>query len=107
MKLGESYIDRLDGDRRKQRDNTEHNSWVFLFQEAVQELEEDPEVDIRVLMKYTSDSSRSSSSEEKCICNKSWPFACVAVLSAQWAKSGGQAAALTNILIDKKSLNVD
>ena len=81
MKLGESYIDRLDGDRRKQRDNTEHNSWVFLFQEAVQELEEDPEVDIRVLMKYTSDSSRSSSSEEKCICNKSWPFACVAVLS--------------------------
>ena len=86
LRLGESYIDRLDGDMRKQRDDTKHYSWVFLFQEAVQELEEDPEVDIRVLMKYTSDWFVSTSSaEEKCLCNKNWPFGCVAVLSVRSA----------------------
>jgi len=41
VRLGESYVDRLDGGKRKARDDTEHNSWVFLFQEAVEELEEE------------------------------------------------------------------
>merc|ERR1711936_410697 len=79
VKLGDVYVDRLDRDREKERNDRRHNSWVFLFQEAVQELEDDP--DIRVLMKKRSGFDSTSSAEEKCICNQDWKFGCIAVLS--------------------------
>ena len=81
MKLGDVYVDRLDRDREKERNDRRHNSWVFLFQEAVQELEDDPDTDIRVLMKKRSGFDSTSSAEEKCICNVDWKFGCIAVLS--------------------------
>ena len=81
VKLGDVYVDRLDRDREKERNDRRHNSWVFLFQEAVQELEDDPDTDIRVLMKKRSGFDSTSSAEEKCICNEDWKFGCIAVLS--------------------------
>ena len=85
VKLGDVYVDRLDRDREKERNDRRHNSWVFLFQEAVEELEEDSETEIRVLMKYISDWRSTASAEEKCLCNKMWPFGSVALISVSSA----------------------
>ena len=78
--LADTYTDRTDGNRVKKANQYRTLSWTFRFQEAVANLQEDPNIDIRVLMSYYRGITSSSAAEENCICGN-WPWACIAVLT--------------------------
>ena len=78
--LADTYTDRTDRNRTKEANKYRTLSWTFRFQEAVANLPEDRNIDIRVLMSYYRGIVTSSAAEENCICGN-WPFACIAVLT--------------------------
>jgi len=88
FEIKETFIDRNDGNRNKTFYSGDLMAWTFGFQEAVGELlghnSTATEPHIRILMRYTPWTLRSAT-EENCICNPDWPFACIAIFSVdQW-----------------------
>ena len=89
--LGQSYIDRNDGNRRKtlRGNEKEVDAWIFTFQEAVQKLDNSlrNSVDIRILMRHFRGNNYVASSEEDCICNFNWPYGCVSTYTVDETES--------------------
>lgn len=88
FKIKETFIDRNDGNRSKTFDKLDLWAWTFGFQEAVGELlghnSSEAEPHVRILLRYTPGKLRAAT-EENCICNPDWPFACIAIFSLdQW-----------------------
>merc|ERR1712142_357005 len=81
VKLKENYTDRLDGNEIKILDTKRLLAITFSFQEAVQELPNRNDVDLRILLvKYQNTFSKHAFAEEHCLCKPSG-YGCVVVFS--------------------------
>jgi len=85
VQLKDSYVDRLDMNKSKLFDKRKIEAYTFAFQEAVQELPNRNDVDLRILLvERRSSFSPDAQTEERCICNPTG-FGCISVMSLRGA----------------------
>jgi len=82
IKLKDTYVDRINGNKTKKVDINNIFSHTFTFQEAVQKLPGRRNVDLRILIipERRGGGPTLATAEETCICNYNW-FGCIAVFS--------------------------
>lgn len=96
VQFKENYVDRLDRNKTKNFDKTKIEAYTFAFQEAVQELQNRNDVDLRILLiQRQSYFHPYAQTEEHCICNPTG-FGCITVLSIRSPTNWGTAALLTH-----------
>jgi len=84
LRLEETYIDRNDENKTKQFNKWDVWPWTFAFQEAVENQLNETErfsVDVRILLRFYPGLSSTSTAEENCIGDHSWPRGCIMVFS--------------------------
>ena len=92
VKIGKTYIDRLDSNTTKTFNQSDIFSHTFTFQEAVQQMKGRMNVNVRLLVipGEILDSEEKATAEEHCVCEPDW-FGCIIVLSIgdkhNWSKS--------------------
>ena len=88
MRLGSTYIDRNDENKTKQFNKWDVWPWTFAFQQAVENLDDEERfsVDVRILLRYYPGLSSTSTAEENCIGDHSWPRGCIMVFSVDPCK---------------------
>jgi len=83
VKIKRTYTDRLDNNKRKTLNPKNEFAVAFAFQEAIESLpcnDVTRPPHIRILLRI-GNGGLASATEEKCICNPDWKYACVSVLS--------------------------
>merc|ERR1712142_22413 len=90
VQLADKYQDRLNNNITKPFDKHSIHSLAFTFQEAVQNLPNRNDVDVRILItKFTSSFTLNAIAEEFCICKPEW-FGCIVAWSIRnltdWSK---------------------
>jgi len=88
FKIKETFIDRNDENRNKTFYDGDLMAWTFGFQEAIGEIlghnSSDTAPHIRLLLRYSPGTLRAAT-EENCICNPDWKYACIGIFSVdQW-----------------------